>query len=204
MKQLMSLAISIFLFSCGNTEKSSNSVSNEVTLLKKENELLRKQMEIDSLKNKISQENNTYKKREIKPLINNNNEQKNTIVNPINLIRVGKHQITLQWISDDENSSGSVSISKLSESKYKIEGGQESRTNSDYLTINGILTPINKNELIFEGTLIYKVEYNNSGLPCNKSGRHIFKSTHNRKYWRMQEMINCQGGMVTDYVDIFF
>jgi hypothetical protein len=119
------------------------------------------------------------------------------------LLRIGKHQIALQWISSDENPPGSVFITKLSENKYKIEGGQKSTVNSDYLIIKGILTPINTNELIFEGTLIYQVEFNNSGLPCDKSGKQIFKSTLNRKYWRMQEKTNCDG-IVVDYIDIFF
>lgn len=204
MKQIVFIVLAIFLSSCENKEKPNNTNSNEVELLKKENELLKKQMEVDSLKHKISSENNKQEKKEDETLINNTIPQKSNQVEQTNLIRVGKHQITLQWISFDENPSGNVSITKLTEDKYKIEGGQESRTNSDYLTINGTLKPINKNELIFEGTLIYKVEHNNSGLPCDKSGRHIFKSTQNRKYWRMQEMTNCEGGMLTDYVDIFF
>jgi hypothetical protein len=201
MKQLAILTFSLLLFSCSNTEKSNSTNTNEVELLKKENELLKKQMEVDSLKNKISLESRTQDKSENKSLASANNELKQTTNESVNLIRTGKHQIILQWL--DENPSGSVSISKLSDNKYKIEGGQESRTNSDYLIINGTLTPINKNELVFDGTLIYKVEISNSGLPCDKSGRHIFKSTQNRKYWRMQEMTNCDG-ILTDYVDIFF
>ena len=202
MKQLAILTFSLFLFSCSNSEKSNTTNTNEVELLKKENELLKKQMEVDSLKNKISLESRTQDKSENKSLASANNEQKQTVNEPTDLIRTGKHKITIQWL--DDAPSGSVLISKLSGNKYKIEGGQESITNSQYLRINGTITALNKNELVFDGTLIYAVEGTNyAGLPCDKSGRHFFKSTQNRKYWRMQEMTNC-GGIFTDYVDIFF
>jgi hypothetical protein len=32
----------------------------------------------------------------------------------------------------------------------------------------------------------------------------LFKSTKGRKYWRMQDMENCEGSGVVDYVDIYF
>lgn len=201
MKQLAFITFAIILFSCENNKKSNISNTKDVELLKKENEILKKQMEIDSLKRKLVTDHVPTENKE--ETTTGNNRENNNQNEPASLIRTGKHLITLQWISFG-NPSGSVMITKISENKFKVEGGQKAEKNSDYLKIKGTLTPINKNELIFEGTLIYKVQHNNSGLPCDKSGRHLFKSTQNRKYWRMQEMINCEGGMLTDYVDIFF
>jgi hypothetical protein len=37
-----------------------------------------------------------------------------------------------------------------------------------------------------------------------KEGDKIFLSTKGRKYWRLQNMLNCEGNRVTDYIDIYF
>jgi hypothetical protein len=190
----------VFFYSCGNPETEQSENLTNINLLKKENDLLKKELYLDSLKRELSNQN--------KAGMNNNpsDEKKNVIESAQNveLIRLGKHLISLQWITSDITPNGSVYITKLDNNKYKIEGGQKSMENSDYLHIDGTFTLNGKNELLFEGTLIYKVEYNNSGLPCDKSGKLFFKATNNRKYWRMQQMQNCEGGMLTDYVDIYF
>lgn len=117
-------------------------------------------------------------------------------------IRSGRHAFTLQWISWDEP--GSVNILPESEGWYIIKGSQKSRKNDDYITINGRIRKVAARELLFKGEIISRIAGNNGGKPCIKSGRYSFKSTLNRKYWRMQDMINCEGGMLTDYVDIYF
>jgi len=117
-------------------------------------------------------------------------------------IREGNHALTLQWISWDRP--GQATIKAIGNGKYSIRGAQRSRENDDYLKIDGTLTPVNEKELVFEGTVEYKVSHNNGGQPCVKKGPLHFKATGNRKYWRMQEMTNCEGGLLTDYVDIYF
>lgn len=117
-------------------------------------------------------------------------------------IREGKHYLSLQWISWDEL--GEAEIEYLGNSKYSIVGEQRNPDNSDYLKISGTLEPISDKKLIFEGVIESQIEHLNEGEPCVKEGIKIFESTKNRKYWRMQDMTNCEGGMVLDYVDIYF
>ncbi len=117
-------------------------------------------------------------------------------------IREGKHGISLQWISWDQL--GEAEIKSLSNGTYHIAGEQTNPKNDDYLKIEGTLEPISKNELKFVGTVITQSESVNNGKPCSKDGEQLFLSTKNRKYWRMQNMENCEGGMVVDYVDIYF
>jgi len=119
-----------------------------------------------------------------------------------NLIRTGKHNFTLQWIGWDYP--GSVMIEKINKNTYSIRGQQLSNQNNDYVKINGTLTPATKKKLIFNGTINYLVSHNNNGKECIKSGKQIFKASGNRKYWRLQDMINCEGGRLTDYIDIYF
>jgi len=191
------LSLPLLLAACMSNDKSVEQSKKELELLQKEKELLKRELAIDSQKRANSPE---------APKRSSQSSDKNTDVasDPVDLIRIGSHDITLQWIHNDMTPPGHVLITKTTENNYRIQGGQKSNTNSDYLTIDGTLTPLNKKELIFEGKLIYLVEHHNSGKPCDKSGRHIFKSTQNRKYWRMQDMVTCGGGMVLDYVDIYF
>ena len=140
----------------------------------------------------ISQKNDVTKS--VAPKITKSNSE--------DIIRSGKHSFTLQWISWDIP--GSVKISKKNDNTYYVKGQQLSRENNDYIKIEGTLTPLSKNELIFNGTINYLVSHNNEGQECIKSGKQIFKATENRKYWRLQNMTNCEGGNLTDYIDIYF
>lgn len=117
-------------------------------------------------------------------------------------IREGKHNLSLQWISWEEM--GTAEVKYLGDNTYSILGEQRSRETSDYLKIKGILRPVSEKELVFDGTVEHRITHLNQGQPCIKKGRQTFKSTKNRKYWRMQDMQNCEGGGVTDYVDIYF
>src|SRR5690606_19398783 len=117
-------------------------------------------------------------------------------------IREGEHNLSLQWISWDVF--GKAEIKYLGNNKYSIVGEQRNPDNSDYLKINGTLEPISDKKLTFEGTVESRIDHLNQGQACVKEGIKIFESTKNRKYWRMQDMENCEGGMVLDYVDIYF
>ena len=114
-------------------------------------------------------------------------------------IRIGKHALTLQWISWDKP--GSVIISKKAPDFYTIEGSQKSK--EAYLLIEGTLKKVSETELVFDGKITSLVPYLNSGKPCVRQGKKLFLITQNRKYWRLQDMLNC-GGDGTDYVDIYF
>lgn len=119
---------------------------------------------------------------------------------PEGLIRTGTHDLTLQWIGWDRP--GKVEIQQATQGRYSVQGSQ--RRGDDSLYIDGFITPVTPEKLLFEGTLRYRVSDLNGGAPCDKSGRQEFLSTKGRKYWRLQNMINCEGGLTTDYVDIYF
>lgn len=118
------------------------------------------------------------------------------------LIRLGKHNITLQWIGWDNP--GTANITDAGNGRYKIKGEQRSQKDSDYLLIDGTLKPVSARQLLFEGKIEYLVQFNNGGEPCIKNGPLTFRATGTRKYWRLKEKTNCEGGSLVDYVDIYF
>jgi hypothetical protein len=174
--------------SCQNPIKENNEVEETI-------ESVQQQVEsdipmIDSI------DTTTIRESTHSELLNSGNEQ------PDVAIREGNHYLSLQWISWDEL--GEVEIKFLGDNRYSVRGQQKSKTNGDYLKIEGVLTPISEIELSFEGIVEQKISHLNQGQPCVKKGRRLFKSTKGRKYWRMQDMENCEGSGVVDYVDIYF
>lgn len=111
----------------------------------------------------------------------------------------GKHNLTLQWISWDKP--GTVYFKKIGDNLYKVSGSQ--KKGKEYLTIDGQITQVSAKKLGFEGTITHSTAINGNGAECVKTGSQIFLSTQNRKYWRMQDMANCDG-VATDYIDIYF
>ena len=126
-----------------------------------------------------------------------NEQQRETFVKNI----LGKHMCSLQWISWKDF--GSVTISQDSDKTIHVRGGQKSKTNSDYLNIDGTLTVVNPLHLKFEGEIITCVDYINNGKPVKRKGTYNFTVAGQRRYWRMQEMTNPDDGCC-DYVDIYF
>ena len=124
-------------------------------------------------------------------------QQRETFVKNI----LGKHMCSLQWISWKDF--GTVIISQDSDRTVHVKGGQKSKTNSDYLEIDGTLTVINPLHLKFSGEIITCVDYINSGKPVKRKGTYNFTVAGQRRYWRMQEMTNPDDGCC-DYVDIYF
>jgi hypothetical protein len=113
---------------------------------------------------------------------------------------LGKHMISLQWISWDHLGRGTVTIKKGS---YLLVGEQKGRGNTDFLKINGRITAIDANQFDFDGTIETQVSHINGGKPCVRSGKFTFRITGKRKYWRMQQIDNpCDEA--ADYVDIYF
>ncbi|MBU3714898.1 MAG: hypothetical protein FGM46_08110 [Ferruginibacter sp.] len=117
-------------------------------------------------------------------------------------LRTGKHDLSIQWIGWDKL--GKAMITDLRNGTYKIEGEQKNQENSDYLKISGIITPISKRELNFEGIISSRISTINKGAECKREGLNTFKAERKKKYWRLVNKINCEGGMVTDYIDIYF
>ena len=124
-------------------------------------------------------------------------QQRETFVKNI----LGKHLCSLQWISWKDF--GTVTISQGSDKTVHVKGGQKSKTNSDYLQIDGILTVINPLHLKFNGEIITCVDHINNGKPVKRKGTYNFTVAGQRRYWRMQETNNPKDGCC-DYVDIYF
>ena len=114
---------------------------------------------------------------------------------------LGKHMLSLQWISWDYF--GSCNITKDDNGVLHCKGEQLSRENDDDLKINGTIEIVDANNLKFTGTIAMKIYHINGGKECLREGTFDFKATNGRKYWRMQQMDNpCD--MACDYVDIYF
>ena len=126
-----------------------------------------------------------------------NEQQRETFVKNI----LGKHMCSLQWISWKDF--GSVTISQDSDKTIHVMGGQKSKTNSDYLEIDGTLTVINPLHLRFNGEITTCVYHINDGKPVKRKGTYNFTVAGQRRYWRMQEMTN-PDDPCCDYVDIYF
>jgi hypothetical protein len=113
---------------------------------------------------------------------------------------LGRHKLSLQWISWDYFGSATVTQRK---GTLLLKGKQTGRGNQDYLTVDGVITSVASKEFKFDGKIVVKVSHINGGQPCVRQGEMTFKITGKRKYWRLQEMDNpCDEA--TDYVDIYF
>jgi len=120
---------------------------------------------------------------------------------PVKQLREGTHNFTLQWISWDKP--GKAQIKKQADGTYTVKGEQRG-ADGDFVTIDGTLTVVTFAEMTFSGTIKTKYSNVNGGEVCEKTGTYHFLAKGTRKYWRLQEMDNCEGNNVVDYVDIFF
>lgn len=129
--------------------------------------------------------------------------QEKTAVNNANAKKMllGKHLLSLQWISWDYF--GAANVVNKNGVLY-LKGEQKQRGGgTDYVKVDGVITEINAKDFKFDGTIETQISHINGGAPCKREGVLTFAATKNRKYWRLQEMDNpCEG--VTDYVDIYF
>ncbi|MFI5450585.1 hypothetical protein ACHMWN_00335 [Pedobacter sp. UC225_61] len=118
-------------------------------------------------------------------------------------VKIEKYQeipISLQWISFDKT--GSAKLVKAENNWYTLKG-EQTNVNNEYLKIDGKISRIDKDHLKFIGTIITYIKYNNGGKPCEKTGEQVFLKKDNRSYYRLQNMGNCEGGRVVDYVDVY-
>lgn len=179
------LFVGLALTSCSNNSGNSNEQR-----LRTENFELRQQ--IDSLRDLISKSNRNMEADTLLKL-----PAQKELTNDGGF--TGTHALSLQWIGWDKP--GSATIIPAENGWYTITGKQEK--NEDYLRINGRIKPLNERELEFEGEIETLVTHLNNGEPCLKTGKRLFKATGDRKYWRLQDMNNCEGSTL-DYIDIYF
>lgn len=114
----------------------------------------------------------------------------------------GDHGLSLQWIGWDLDLRGTVRFIGITDNHYQVVGRQSDEEGS-WVQIVGTVEHLSELELRFEGTIESRVSYLNDGEPCTRSGTQTFSSTQGRLYWRLQDLINCDG-VATDYVDIYF
>ena len=113
---------------------------------------------------------------------------------------LGKHMLSLQWISWDYFGSATVTNKG---GVFYLKGKQKSRENFDFVEVDGVVTEINEKDFKFDGRVVMQISHINNGDPCERTGEMTFAITGKRKYWRMQEMKSpCD--VTTDYVDIYF
>ncbi len=127
--------------------------------------------------------------------------QEKTVVNDANAKKMllGRHLLSLQWISWDYFGTATVTDQK---GVLHLQGSQKGRDSTDFLKIDGTITEIDKTEFKFDGTITMQISHINNGKPCERTGEMTFAITGKRKYWRLQEMQNpCDEA--TDYVDIY-
>jgi len=179
--------IAAFIFAISCKPKTGDTADQN---LRRENFELKK--ENDSLKASIEKSERTFEGDTI---------QKAPDVVPANSSSTigGKHDLTLHWISWERP--GSAMITASENGWYTIKGSQTGE-NKKYLRIDGKIKPLNDRELEFDGKIEHNV-HDYLGEPCIKTGTQLFKATGTRKYWRLQNMISCDG-TTTDYVDIYF
>ena len=128
--------------------------------------------------------------------------QEKTIVNntKAKTMLLGKHLLSLQWISWDYFGAATVTNKN---GVFYLKGEQKERKGSDYVKVDGVITQIDAKEFKFDGTIITQISHINNGEPCTRTGEMTFAITGKRKYWRMQEIDNpCD--TAADYVDIYF
>lgn len=128
--------------------------------------------------------------------------QEKTVVNSEKArnMLLGRHSLSLQWISWDYFGSATVTNRK---GVFYLNGRQKSRRDSDFVEVSGVITEINEKNFKFDGSVTMQVSHINGGAPCVRSGEMTFAITGARKYWRLQEMKSpCD--VTTDYVDIYF
>ena len=131
---------------------------------------------------------------------NNLSQKIDTTINPKLQIREGKHWIAYHMLSWD--TVGSAIVKKIDVNKYSIKGKQIHYLG--FLTIDGVLTPLENGLLGFDGIIVSRSKDVNDGFRCKREGKFTFMVKPGKKYWRLQEMENCQRTGFVDYIDISF
>lgn len=198
LRSILLLAVILLMYSsCGPCEGCEKMAAREQALDEREKTLAEREAELEDELATLEQEVT----QEVDVSVSAKEDQAASVITD-HPIRLGTHNITLQWISWEKP--GMAEVTFINRDRYKIIGEQRSQENDDYLRIDGTLVPQDDRTFLFEGEIEYMVSHNNGGEPCVKTGPLHFKASGQRKYWRMQEKTNCEGGMLTDYVDIYF
>lgn len=108
--------------------------------------------------------------------------------------------ITLQWISFESPARGHVVV-RENGGLYTLAGSQASQTGRGLLMIEGNILSVDSDRFTFQGRIAIS-NTPDADRQCIRNGTYEFRVTQNRRYWRLQQMVECDG--LTDYVDIYF
>lgn len=186
MQKYLVLTGTILLFSCS---KKTETIKTPSVL--KETVYIEKPLETQIVKEEIIPKNDDAEEENTGNSVDVQTSNEKSLA--------GKHSLTLQWISWDKP--GTITFKPIGKNLYKVSGSQI--IGKQYLKIDGEISQVSDKELSFDGTMRHSTIVNGNGKECVKKGPQTFLSTQNRKYWRMQEMQNCDG-IGTDYIDIYF
>ena len=110
----------------------------------------------------------------------------------------GNSGVTLQWISFESPRRGHVTVTERG-GLVHLRGRQAA--NGGELTLDGVVTAIGARSFTFRGTISI-VGAPDATRNCLRDGSYEFRATGARRYWRLQQMEECDG--LTDYVDIYY
>jgi hypothetical protein len=129
-------------------------------------------------------------------------EAQRTIVNDgAALARLRRNSgITLQWISFESPARGHVRVSEAA-GRIHLTGSQMRRGGAGRLELDGDVVEIGELGFTFRGRIAI-TDAPDPGRACLRDGTYEFRITGRRRYWRLQQMEQCDG--LTDYVDIYF
>lgn len=188
MKKILSIVTLFLILSCNEKSPAANvqdEHNREITRLEKEN---------DSLRRIVSRETT------VPPAYVGERPEAGLDPVPSRGAKAGVHPISLHWLGWDNP--GRATVTPATGGWYLIEGSHQTST-SNYLKIKGKIRRLSAKELEFDGMIETTTETNFEGKPCVKKGLQRFFGKGERTYYRLQNMENCMGGMVVDYVDIY-
>jgi len=113
---------------------------------------------------------------------------------------LGKHALTLQWIGTGGLKDAGTAEVKEEDGEWRLTGRNDAK--EGFVSIDGIVTEVNKTTFKFKGKVVTRVEYIYEGKECAREVEVTFERKGNRKYWRMYPFDNpCD--VAADYIDIF-
>jgi len=123
-----------------------------------------------------------------------------TIVRAPGALAMLRHNggLSLQWISWDYR--GRLRVSETG-GRVHLSGSQAARGGAGRLELDGDVIEIGARSFTFRGRIAI-TDTPDAGRECLREGTYEFRITGRRRYWRLQEMEQCDG--LTDYVDIYF
>ena len=113
---------------------------------------------------------------------------------------LGKHALTLQWIGTGGLKDAGTAEVKAENGEWRLTGRKDAK--EGFVSLDGIVTEVNKTTFKFKGKIVTKVEFIYEGKECPREVEVTFERKGSRKYWRMYPFDNpCD--VAADYIDIF-